>query len=145
VKEIKTAIYIEASPEQVWRALTHFDAYPQWNPFIRSVERTELAPGARWTVRLQMPGGGINTFRPVILRLIPAAELRWRGSLWIGGIFDGEHAFLMEPQRTGTQLTQSEKFSGLLSPLLFPLIATKTRQGFEQMNEGLKRIVEAKH
>ena len=29
---------IDASPEDVWQVLTDFDAYPEWNPFIRSIQ-----------------------------------------------------------------------------------------------------------
>ena len=142
---IVSTIYIEATPEQVWRVLTHFEAYPQWNPFIRSIKRTELTPGARWKVRIQLPGGSAQTFRPTILKFVPAAELRWRGSLLIKGIFDGEHVFVIEPHATGSRFTQSERFSGLLALLIAPMIAAKTRRGFNEMNQSLKRIVETKH
>jgi hypothetical protein len=37
MKEINTEIEINASAEKVWQLLTDFAAYPQWNPFIRSV------------------------------------------------------------------------------------------------------------
>ena len=36
-KEIKTEIVIHATPEKIWKILTDFGNYPQWNPFIVSV------------------------------------------------------------------------------------------------------------
>jgi len=144
VKEIRTEIYIEASAEWVWRKLTDFAAYPKWNPFIRLVERTELAAGACWKVCIQLPQSEPRMFRPIVQKVIPAAELRWRGKLWVNGLFDGEHAFVIEPHRTGIRFVQSERFSGLLAPILAPMIAAKTRQGFEAMNRSLKNLAEAK-
>jgi uncharacterized protein YndB with AHSA1/START domain len=43
-KSIKTEIVINASKEKVWHVLTDFKRYPQWNPFITSVEG-ELVKG----------------------------------------------------------------------------------------------------
>ena len=34
---IETEIEIAASPERVWSILMDFPAYPEWNPFIRSL------------------------------------------------------------------------------------------------------------
>jgi hypothetical protein len=31
------------------------------------------------------------TIRPVIMKFDPGKELRWKGKLGIGGLFDGEH------------------------------------------------------
>jgi hypothetical protein len=36
--EIRTEIDIEASPPRVWRALTDFKTFPDWNPFVLAVE-----------------------------------------------------------------------------------------------------------
>ena len=36
------------------------------------------------------------TFKPVLLTVKPARELRWRGSLVLPGVFDGEHSFLLD-------------------------------------------------
>ena len=38
VREIRAETVIAAPPEAVWRVLTDFAAYPDWNPFIRSIE-----------------------------------------------------------------------------------------------------------
>jgi uncharacterized membrane protein len=34
MKEIHTEIEINAPAEKVWRVLTDFAAYPEWNPFV---------------------------------------------------------------------------------------------------------------
>ena len=41
-KEIKTEILINAAPEKVWSILTNFEKYPDWNPFIKSINGLSL-------------------------------------------------------------------------------------------------------
>jgi uncharacterized protein YndB with AHSA1/START domain len=36
VRELRSEI--DAPPERVWQVLTDFGAFPEWNPFIRSIE-----------------------------------------------------------------------------------------------------------
>ena len=141
---VKTAVDIAASAEMVWRVLTDFPSYPKWNPFIRSVEGNPV-PGQRLKVRMRLPHGRSYQFSPRVLKAIPATELRWRGKLWIEGVFDGEHAFIIVPNGIkGVRFIQREHFSGLLVPLILPFIGAKTRRGFYLMNVALKKVAEAK-
>lgn len=143
MREIKTQIEINAAPERVWAVLTDFEQAPSWNPFIRSMTGP-LAEGRRIEVLIQPPGQSAMTFKPMLLTVKPARELRWRGSLVLPGVFDGEHAFLLDeiaPQKT--RLTQSETFSGLLAHLIMSdSMLQATRAGFIAMNEALKRRAE---
>ena len=34
MKELRTEIEIQATPDKVWQVLTSLDKYPEWNPFI---------------------------------------------------------------------------------------------------------------
>jgi len=142
--EIMTAIDIAASPERVWRVLTNFGEYSTWNPFIRAVQAGRLEPGAKLLVRMRMPPGGrAYVFRPTVLKVIPAAELRWRGSLWVKGLFDGEHIFIIVPQGLeGSRFIHRERFTGLLTPLLFRFINKNAQKSFEKMNRALKKVAE---
>ncbi len=36
--EIIPAMEINAPPRSVWKALVDFQAHPQWNPFVRSIQ-----------------------------------------------------------------------------------------------------------
>jgi hypothetical protein len=63
--------------------------------------------------------------------------------LLIPGVFDGEHSFHVEPLADSrSRFTQSERFSGALVPF-FAGTLRRTKEGFMQMNEALKRRVEA--
>jgi hypothetical protein len=95
MKELVTDILINASPSAVWKVLTDLPAYPEWNPFIRSISG-DLKPGGRLTVVIQPPEGWSMTFRPRVLAATPNTELRWLGRLLISGLFDGEHSFHLE-------------------------------------------------
>ena len=141
---IKTAIDIAASPEMVWRVLTDFPEYPKWNPFIRSVQGKAQA-GQRLKVLMRLPHGRSYRFSPRVVKAIPATELRWRGKMWIKGVFDGEHAFIIVPNGIkGVRFIQREHFSGLLVSLILPFIGEKTHKGFDLMNLALKKMAETK-
>jgi len=139
---LRTEIDINASGERVWRVLTDFGAYGEWNPFITSISG-QVKQGARLKVRVQPPGGRGMTFRPTVLAADPNRELRWVGRLLLPGIFEGEHAFLITPLENGrVRLRQQETFRGLLVPLLRRLLDGQTRAGFEAMNRALKERAE---
>jgi hypothetical protein len=142
MREIFTEIDIASSPERVWEVLTAFEAFPQWNPFIRSI-CGELRQGARLEVFIQPPGHKGMRFRPVLLRVQRPRELRWRGRLWLPGLFDGEHVFTIEPlEQTRVRFVQREEFRGILVPLLWRSLDRDTRRGFQEMNQALKRRAE---
>lgn len=142
MRELRTSIEIDATPERVWEILTDFDSYPDWNPFIRSA-RGKAETGTKLENRLEPPGGRAMTFKPTVLVAEPVRELRWLGRLLLPGVFDGEHIFRIEPLEGGrTRFVQAERFSGVLVPL-FGKTLERTRRGFEAMNEALKQRAEA--
>jgi hypothetical protein len=141
--EIITTININAPPHEVWTELIDFEAYRQWNPFIRTIEGSPRE-GERLKISIQPVGARGMTFRPRVIRAVPARELRWLGRLILPGIFDGEHSFEIEPLNEGqrTRFTQRERFTGVLVPFLRRSLDTSTRKGFEAMNQALKDRVE---
>ena len=100
MKEIHTEIEIQAPGDRIWRVLTDFATYPDWNPFIRRVVG-EIKVGSRFHVVVQPSGGKAKSFRPEVLVVDPCRELRWLGHLWVPGLFHGEHAFVIEPRGEG--------------------------------------------
>jgi hypothetical protein len=141
LREITTTIEIDAPPAAVWRVLTDFPAYGQWNPFIPSIAG-KVQEGARLTVRLEPPGGNGMTIKPTVLAAEPGRELRWKGRLVLPGLFDGEHSFRIEPlDGQHSRFVHGERFTGILVVLVKGVLA-KTELGFEQMNAALKQQVE---
>lgn len=141
MQELHTEIEIEAPVSDVWAALSDFAAYPGWNPFATRI-RGELREGARLIVELAL-GSSRMTIRPVVVHVDEGRAFRWRGSLPVPGLFNGEHAFELEPVgESRTRFVHAERFTGALVVPLLWLIGTRTRAGFVAMNDALKRRCE---
>lgn len=143
-KEIKTEILINATPEKVWAILTDFKNYPNWNPFIKSIQG-DVKPGNKIAARIEPPGAKGMDFKPKVLTFETNKELRWLGHLLFAGLFDGAHKFELIDNGNGTTtFRQSEKFTGILVPLFKKQLDINTRKGFEEMNKKLKELAEQK-
>lgn len=141
VRTIETERVVDAPPEAVWRVLTDFAAYPEWNPFIPRIEG-EVREGARLRVRIEPPGSLSATVRPEVQVVRPPHQLAWLGKLFVPHLFDGRHEFRLVPLADGerTRFVQRETFGGLLVPIL--LDGEAVRRGFEAMNERLAERAE---
>jgi len=92
--EIVTEIEINASPEAVWAVLTDFEAYPDWNPALEIAG--EAIEGNRLEVTMEYENTRPMTFRPKVLVADEPTEFRWwQGRLFVAGLYDGEHRFVL--------------------------------------------------
>jgi len=143
MKELHSQIDINASAERVWQLLTDFASYPQWNPFIRRISG-EPTTGERLQVRLEPPESRSITLRSKVLTAEPNHQLRWLGHLFVPGLFDGEHSFVIQSLEEGwVRFFQTEAFRGLLVPLFARGLDNSTLRGFVEMNRALKERAEA--
>ena len=139
---IEHTITINASIESVWGVLTDFDQYNAWSPTIKQFFSAPRV-GQRSKVRLEQPDGPSMTMNPMFLDITPLKELRWKGSLFVSGLFDGEHYFMLEKNTDQeTVLIQGEYFSGVLVYFFRKMIYGVTSNGFKSFNEALKKQVE---
>lgn len=142
MKELSSQIEIDAPPETVWRVLTDFEAYPQWNPVEiemkgRPIEGTVLEHTSK------LPGGQPMRFRPTLVEVRQGQALAWTGRLFLPLLFDVRHRFALEPAGDGrTRLTQSEQFSGVLIPFVGGTLR-RTEEAFGLANAALKARAEA--
>jgi len=144
MREITTEIDIRARASHVWEILMEFGAYPSWNPFIKKIAGSP-AVGSRLDVTMEPPGGKSMRFTPRVRAVRPNREFRWKGRLFVPGIFDGEHRFIIEPTGKNTvHFIQREQFSGILMPFVWKMLDTKTRKGFVAMNKALMSRAEKK-
>ncbi len=140
--ELVTNTTISADSTEVWKHLSDFKRYEQWNPFVKSA-RGRAVEGEQIAVTIQPPGGKPTDFTPTLLVVQEDREIRWLGQLLVPGLFDGEHYFTISPLPDGNiEFVQGETFSGLLAGLLMPFIEADTRAGFEAMNVAIKQISE---
>ncbi|MFT5820902.1 MAG: hypothetical protein ACI8ZM_002150 [Crocinitomix sp.] len=135
--QIETSIEIAASPAKVWRIFSDFKNFPTWNPFIVSLTG-KVKVGETIHIDLKT-----MKFKPVVLKFDENQELRWKGKLFMKGLFDGEHYFQLKENEDGsTTFVHGEKFSGILVRMLKKKLDGETKEGFEKMNLALKEQVE---
>ena len=132
-KEIITNITVNAPPSVVWRVLTDFNSWKDWNTFIVKMQGK---PEEGETLTATFNNGFVISPRLVVVE--PDKRVIWKGKLACGGLFDGEHRFILTPTEDGTRTTleHAEKFSGLLIVLSASLLKD-TEQNFVTMNQLL--------
>lgn len=134
---LHTELEIDASPDQVWKTLTDREHYPDWNPFIIS-STGDLTVGATITNVLRDTKGTETEFTPKLLAVNPGRELRWIGRIGIGGLFDGEHTFRIEPLPNGrSKLVQQETFRGAAVPFTTGMLRDTIEPQFHAMNQAI--------
>lgn len=137
-REVSTDIEINAPAAKVWRELVNFAAYPDWNPFIPSIDG-DLAQGNRLSVLVRPPNNNAMRFKPKVRVLQENRKIVWIGHFLFPGMFDGEHSFeLTALSENKTRFVHKEKFSGALVPMFWSMLDKDTRQGFVNMNRALK-------
>lgn len=137
-KQIKTEVLLPAEPESVWAVLVDTERYADWNPFIIKSEG-EIREGAKIKNTIRSVPGDEMEFEPKILVARPNQELRWKGQVFIPGIFDGEHYFLLEADNGQTRMIHGEDFSGVA---LWFIDVSTFEANFAEMNEALKARLE---
>lgn len=143
MRTIKTQIEIHASPDAVWRVLTDFGSYPEWNPVIPEIEG-DLRPGGSLRVYITAPGLASRRVKVKVIEVERTRTLRWLGRLIVPGLLDGDHSFELSSStdREHVIVTQQERFSGLLVPFVAPWLIPNMSHAFERMNAALKVSVE---
>ena len=137
MKTIKTEILINSTPGKIWELLTDFDGYPEWNPFIKSIQGS-LSEGSKLEVKIAPPNEKAMIFKPSVLKVTQEREFRWLGNLGVKGLFDGEHYFVLEQVKDNeVRFIHGENFKGILVGL-FGGMLKKTEHGFRLMNDALK-------
>jgi len=139
---IHTSIDIDASAAAIWRVLTDFGRFDEWNPMLRQVQ-VNLEPGAPVSFEVHREGARPLRLRAKIVLLNKPEALAWRGGPQ--GILSGEHFFRIEPLGDGRcRFHHGEQFKGLLLPLLKGALKDAPPL-YRSMNEALKRRVEERN
>ncbi len=83
---LHSEIPIRADPETIWKTLVVFPSIPSE---IRDAIYDRKI-GQNLSVFMNAGGWGA-TLTVQLLAVEPFREIRWKGYLWIPGLFDGEH------------------------------------------------------
>lgn len=142
---IHTEVTINASIQLVWDVLTDISEYPNWNPFIKSIEG-QLVNDSKLRVELDFNYKRTMTFTPKVVTVTPGEHLAWLGAGGLNGrIFDGEHHFSLRQEASGsTVLEHYENFCGIFTRIFGHYMGDDTKTGFEAMNKALKARCEEK-
>ncbi|MGH7644541.1 MAG: SRPBCC family protein [Gemmatimonadales bacterium] len=136
--DIRTTTDIHAPPDAIWQALTDLPKYPEWNPYITRANGA-VEVGERLELRVELPGGGARTLRPLVIEAESNRQLTWVEEGWLPGMLDGHHSFTIVPRgQDRTHVVHRATFTGLLLPFLRARLETNVREGFEAMNRALK-------
>lgn len=107
---------VEASKQEAWAVLTDFDAYDEWNPFIRQASG-EARVGTRLRLEAVLPGHDPESLDAKVLVARPERKLRWQDRLYLPGLRDWEYEFVLLPVEPGRVLVvQQLHVEGLLAP-----------------------------
>lgn len=140
MRTIRTATSVDAPADTVWGVLTDFERYPEWNPFLVSVE-TRLVAGAPVAMRVRL-GGRELALDARMLAVAPGREFRWAGPIarWKGVVFRGEHFFGVEPGGPAScRFLHGEDFGGVSLPLLGGWMQRTLVPAYHAMNQALAR------
>jgi hypothetical protein len=141
MKEIKTEIIINSSKERVWNILTSFSEYPEWNPFIRSLEGSAIKD-SRLVATLQLKDRKPMVFKPVVTVSEAGKKFEWLGTTPLN-VVNGRHYFTVEElDDKKVRFVHGEQFSGILAGPFHRKLAEPTRLGFMEMNKALKQRAE---
>jgi hypothetical protein len=138
MKEIRTEIDIQASPEKVWQVLTALDKYPEWNPFLHHASgRAE--PGGKVDVTFKY-GSKDMTLHCGVIKYEPNHEISWRYHVGLPFLYQGEHIFTIETSGNDkVHFIDREVFTGLLVSFM---VNEKDNAGFKSMDQALKTRAE---
>jgi hypothetical protein len=144
---INTSITIQAPPSVVRQIFFDFPSYPEWNPFIASLESPVPSPPPGTRIKFVIDN---RLIEPKVVENTPE-RFSWVGILFGSWFFQGHHFFEFEPfgevgeggETVGCKLLQHEKFTGAFAWLLLLVVGGKTEKGFNDMNKALKERAEA--
>ena len=142
MKELTTEIQINSSPEILWKVITDFKNYYQWNPILQKIKGEPLI-GKQLEIHLSTVGGKKRVYHPKVIKITPNHELRWKGTFFFSQIFSGERIFLIEKlSENKVNFVNKEIFSGIGVRFTSPKMEDEIVASFKKMNEALKKTVE---
>ena len=141
LSRIETEIDIATAPHEVWRVLTDFAHYGDWNPFISKIEG-EAKLGSKIKVFVSALGLPAMPLDAEVVRMEQDRALVWRSGLFAKGVFDRDHIIEVEPNATGCIVRQIQTFEGPMASAAAILGEGPVRHGLTRMNDALKRKVE---
>lgn len=143
MQEIKTEIEISAPPSKVWGILTNINNWQEWSPIINA-SSGEASIGSKLSITMMGKEEGKDgpKYNPVIEELNKPNYFRWRANMLAGFIFTNDKIFELKETESGTRLTHTETFKGLLAPIFCGQMEKGVPPMLNSMNKALKELAE---
>lgn len=142
MRELHAAIQIAAPIDQVWKVLTDFEHWSDWNPMVNRVSGSPSV-GSKLYITMRGPDSkDAMKYQPIVLEAIPPNRFRWRATMMSGFLFTNDRVFELKEKNGGTELINKEEFSGLMVPVFWGKMNQFVADMLESMNTALKEKVE---
>jgi len=143
MQEIKTEIEISAPLSKVWSIITDINKWQEWSPTINA-SNGEVSVGSELSITMMSKEEGKDgpKYNPVIKELNEPRYFRWRAHMLAGFIFTNDKIFELEETESGTRLTHTETFKGLLVPIFGGQMEKGIPPMLNSMNAALKELAE---
>ena len=144
MRELRAEIQISAPIEQVWRVLTDFDHWKDWNPMVNQASGTASVPSKLKLTMRGLDSKDAMKYEPIVLEVDPPKYLRWRATMMSGFMFTNDRVFELKAKNGGTEVINREEFSGLMVRLFWSKMNQFVVPMLEKMNKALKNKMEGK-
>jgi hypothetical protein len=142
MKEKSTEVFIQSSPEKVWKVLTDFSGWKDWNPIIYEIEGAAKL-GNKLRVTLKGKDGKAGTvLKPIITLLENQKKMVWTQLLAGGLLYETQKIIELENSGGGTRIVHKELFGGLLPILTWATWKNAVEPMLNEANHGLKKKME---
>lgn len=139
MKDYHTKIDIKTSKEKVWKTLTDFDSYSEWNPLVSKLTGNISEGGIIYTTIVPLE----NTFAAKLLSFKENEEIIWLGKRIARFLLAGKHYYRLKSQSENlTTLEHGEYFTGVFSHFISKKLLDKMENAFIQHNLALKKRIE---
>ncbi len=141
-RRFRADIDIHVSPRIGWQVLTDFTAFEVWNPLLRRVIGKPKAGSLLRLHVVRQLGSDETVAMPARVRVCrEEVEIAWGGG--VRGLLDVHHYFRLVKTATGVRLEHGEDFTGVLVPLLWPILGKRVRhENYVALNEAFRRRCE---
>ena len=140
---IEKEIVINADVKKVWKIFCQLESWHRWGGYVIHTKWISKGKWKKNSKFLQVVKGFgfIKQFesQPRILEVKNYNTIKWAGTK---KFIKGVHTFKFEKIGNKTKVMNMENFTGLLAPLISPLIKNKFNMYFEQFLKGLKKEAE---
>lgn len=142
MKEYKIQIPINAPKEAVWKALTAFKNYPDWNSVLRLENNDSLKVGNKFNVTIKKAGDKQSNFMAIVTSKEANKSFAARQKIMGKWFFQATHHFMIEEiDKHHINFIQLWKLKGIVAAL-FKKQIFKELEEFKVMNKELKAYAE---